>query len=449
MTMRTLVLLSFGLLAAACADAPESEIGAADELAIDGGVSPEPGIRSAGGKPGGNAGAVRPRRFTLPEVRARVLERANLDLAAAAIRADEARGRVTEAGLWPNPSLLVRQRRVDDLDLFSSGFLEVEVGQPIELGGKRGARVERAGAELAAVDEEVRALAASTLRDAESGFFRALRLERELAEAREEARTTAELEALAVSRFEAGKDTRIARLRFEAAAADARLAVRDLERRHAEACRALDELLGAPAGTVAGVDGALEAGVLGAGERERAQDALAGHPRLRAAEMRATAADRAVDSATAGAWPDFTVGLAYERDHDLNENFLGLLFQLPLPLLNRNQGVREEAQAAARRARKTLEAEALRTRVELEAAFLAYDRANENVAGYARDIIPRLETSLELTRAAYAAGKASYLDVLDAHLSLIRSRRARLGHEEARALAAVEIRYLASGTGER
>ncbi|MHC4513527.1 MAG: TolC family protein [Planctomycetota bacterium] len=383
-------------------------------------------------------------RITLAQVRARILARANLELAAQAMRVAESRASEAQDELWPNPYVLVRKRRVDDFDVIDSGFLEIEFGQPFELGGKRAARVAQARATTQLAEEKVRALTFQTLRDAELQYCRVLRLDSDLSEARREVTVAATLERLAVMLHEAGKRGRMAMLRFQAMAEDARLTVADLERRHQQACRVFDELLGMPLGSVKGVTGELAQAALAPIDRDAARAALERHPRLLVARRSAAAATHAVQSADASAWSDLTVAVAYEHDDDLEEDFVGLLFQLPLPLWNRNQGDREQARASLQRARKTEAAETLRLAVELETALLAYDRARDRAVGYARGIIARLEESSRLAGSAYEAGRLSHVEVLDAELALIRARRARLEYLEDQALAAAEIRYLAA-----
>jgi len=385
-----------------------------------------------------------PLRLTLGELRARILELSNLPLAAEAVRIDEARSREREARLWPNPYVLLRKRRVDDLDFAGTGFTELELGQPLELGDKRSARAELARAEAEVVGEDVRALTARALRDAEQRFCALLRLQLDLAEAREAARVAAELAALAAERVGSGKESRIALLRFEATATDARLEAEDLERRREQACRELDGWIGAPTGTVTGADGALDAGelVASASDLDGARERLAHHPRLVAAEGAAEVARRTLDSAEADAWPDLTVALTWEHDEDVGRDYSGLLLKLPLPAWDRNQGRREEARAAQRRASRAIEAELLALDVELSSAWLDHLRAERNLAGYDEEVLPRLEEAFALTRGAFDAGRVSWLDVLDAHLALITARRARLDHLEARARAAAQLRYL-------
>ena len=430
------------LLSTACSTPPPTPGGTADEApasdlpAQEVRLSPDPGPEPAPTPP------LEPTRFTLTEVRARILENNNLTLAAETLRIAEAEGREREAGLWPNPYVLLRKRRIDGFDITDTGFLELEVGQTFELGGKRAARTDLARAQAEVVGEEVRALTASTLRDAERKFYALLRLELDHAQALEAARVAGELEQLAAGRVDAGKESRIAQLRFEAAATDARLTAQSLERKRERACRELDELLGAPVGLVAGVEGELDAGELTAFDRTSAWHMLLSHPRLRAAEKSAAAAQHAIDSAEADTWPDLIFAVAYEHDSNLDRDYAGLLLKLPLPIWDRNQGRRAEARAALRRARKSLEAEAQTLAVELSTAWLDYEQAQADLSGYDEEILPRLEESFALTQSAFDAGRISYFEVLDAHLALIRARRTRLDHLEERAKAAAQIRYL-------
>lgn len=409
------------------------------EAAAPGRLGANPSVAEAGA---GGVPTVAPCRFSLADVRRRVLTHANPRLAAEVHRVAEARGRTEEAGLWPNPLLRMRKRRIDDFNAIETGFLEVELAQPFELGGKRGARTEHARAEAEAVQATFDALTLAKLREAEMQYFRVLRLEQDLEQAREEAKAAAALEQLSAARFASGKASRIAVLRFEAASEEAALTVEDLARKHAEACRELDDLLGVDAGITLGVSGDWGPTQITASVLDAARVSLEDHPRLDAARKSSVAAEKAVDAVTAGAWPDITLGVEYAHDYDEHEDFTGFMIELPLPFWNRSQGSRAAAKAAVRRARRTVDAESLRLRVEFDAAVIAYRKAARNATGYERDILPRLEESLALTRQAYAVGKSSYMDVLDVMLTLIRARRTRLDHQEAQARAAVEIRYL-------
>jgi cobalt-zinc-cadmium efflux system outer membrane protein len=378
----------------------------------------------------------------LGEVRGRILDRANLTVAAEAFRNAEARGRVVQAAQPPNPYVMLRQRRISNFQLFNTGFGELEVGIPIELGHKRSARVRQAMAEASAVSEEVRVVTANTLRDAELAFYRALRISLELQIARDQAKVAIELRDLAEVRYKEGRDGRVPALRFSAAADDASLDVQDLERRYERACRTLDELVGAPSGSTQRVEGTWARGTLTDFDRREARVALERHPRRRAVDRAAAAAERAVARADADVWPNLVVGVQGERDFDLDRDYVGISFLVPVPLFDKNQGNRAFARAKARRAHTQVQAEALRLSVELDQALIAYDRASRNAEGFQDDILPTLQQSLDLARKAYEAGRSTYLDVLDALGALYRARRTRIRHLEEQAQAAVIVHYL-------
>ncbi|MCA8973528.1 MAG: TolC family protein, partial [Planctomycetes bacterium] len=240
------------------------------------------------------------------------------------------------------------------------------------------------------------------------------------------------------ARLQRGRAGRSPLLRFQAIAADANLVARDLSPRLAAACRTLDELIGAPVGSVTAVRGELSDDDLTA---VPATDAIA-HPRLEAARRAVAVAERALDSAAAEAWPNLTVGLGYEREQLTDEDFLGLYFKMPLPIWNRNQGQHAAAEAALRRARTELAARELEFGSESAAARLLLDTARASAESYRNEVLPRLDEAHRLTEAAWHAGRSSRLEVLDARLALIRGRRKLLDHLERWAKAAAEVRYL-------
>ncbi|MEW6741407.1 MAG: TolC family protein [Planctomycetota bacterium] len=385
------------------------------------------------------------RRLTLTEVHELVQSLSSRRLAAASFHPVEARSRVEQAGLWPNPYVMLRKREVSDFDLIDSGMSELEVGQPFELGGKRAARVDSLRAESDVAEASFGAACAETLRDAEEQFTKVLRLQEEIELVRVEAETASALAVLVEARHEAGRESRVVLLERQSEAERARLQVQDLEREHSRACRELDDLLGLTAGTTLGVEGDWQEVCHAAPDREQTLAALASHPRRVAAELSVTAAERAQRRAEADVWPDLMVGVAYEHREETEDDLLGCYVSVPLPLWDRRQGLRSESRAAAARARSTLEAETLELTVALEAAWLTFERARHNVTGYEEDILPRLEESLVLTRQAHDAGRASRIEVLESELILFRARQQRLRHREDQARAAAEIRYLVAG----
>src|SRR5581483_7806036 len=110
-------------------------------------------------------------------------------------------------------------------------------------------------------------------------------------------------------------------------------------------------------------------------------DALARRPDLRAAERGREAAEAAARLARAERWPNPTVGLQYTHSEFLISgdlaNQLGTSVSVPLPVLNRNQGEIERAEAEALAARHEVDKLRLEIPQEVRAAVSQYTIARE------------------------------------------------------------------------
>ena len=272
-------------------------------------------------------------------------------------------------------------------------------------------------------------------------FYRILRLEQAAALAREETRLAEELAGLGRAM---AKEERIDRIELntqEVAARRAEMAVRELERRHRRACLELDGLLGAPAGTTAGVQGGWPGPARGTPVTV-AGGTLADHPRRRAREAAVAAGRKSLAEADSLAWPDLELYALGLHDEFQEEDYFGLGFGLPLPLFDRNQGGRAAARAGLIRARRALAAECARLAAELAAAQSDLARARELAALYDEEILPRLEENCALVAERVARGRASRLEELRSRLLLLAARREVLTHRQEQAAARSEIDYL-------
>jgi cobalt-zinc-cadmium efflux system outer membrane protein len=128
--------------------------------------------------------------------------------------------------------------------------------------------------------------------------------------------------------------------------------------------------------------------------------------------------------AAAEAVPNVTVGGGYTVSEV--EHAAGALVSLeaPLPLWDRKEGHVHEAQAKWVRARAALRETENRLTGETAAALAAYRAAREQVERLQRNVLPRLQTSLDLLRKGYQAGarQISFTDVLQAEQALATAR---------------------------
>lgn len=362
-------------------------------------------------------------------------------LAAAAHRYREALGRLGQAELPPNPTLMARKEMLEGAPSLGQGLTKIELSQRIELGGKRRARSAQAAAEAEVLLCDFQDQVRQGVRDAQVRFFALLGLQEQAALALEERRIAGELAELARTRHAAGRVTTQELRKFEVAAARARLAASSLERERERMCRNLEGALGLPAGHLREVQAAWPA-ISSLPAQETLQAGLNEHPRLAAAARALAAAGLALDRRRADAWPDLTLLLMGARDHDRDEDTYGFGFGLDLPIFDRNQGLREEALAGRLKAGALLEAERRLLAADLGEAAAEHQRNAVLLADHDREIAPAVAEAYELTELAYQSGRTTHLDVLDSLLLLVRARRERVAYQEGLAAAAVGLEYL-------
>jgi cobalt-zinc-cadmium efflux system outer membrane protein len=306
--------------------------------------------------------------------------------------------------------------------------LQAQIGlqQPIERGGKRAARTKVAdlaahGAELASRGEVLRARV-ETWR----AFERSLVL-------RERLETQRQVEALAQSLVTAMQKSAAAggttKLRVNLVVADAGRATQEriaAENALATARAALATAIGAaprdvvePAGeVVVPPSGAVDALV---------ERALREHPSALALESEVAGARARVADADARGVVDVTLGVSYAYAPDPDgANVVLAMFSVPLGVRNRNQGARDAARIAVKRAE--LERGHMRTEIERGVRLAAenLERARAAVGAFDREVSETLTDNLAAAQDAFAKGGMDLVELTTTQRELVASRVAFL-----------------------
>lgn len=377
--------------------------------------------------------------LTLPEALARAQAQSpQVAAAEAAVRAVE--GRARQAGFSPNPEARV------DVENFSGtgpyrdqGATEttILIGQVLELGGKRRARLSAAQAEVKAARIRLAIARADLMSDVRTRFAEAVAAKARLALARAAASRAEDLVRVAQLLVDVGREPPLRALRARTAAAQAAADATAAEAAYSEALRALTALWGDPDTTMEVV-----------GSAEGPIPAVPVDPTegldVRLAEAELATARAVVDRERAGAAPDVTVEAGVRRFEDTRDQAFIVGVTAPIPIRNRNQGevaaARAEAQAAEARRLQAL-AEAARKVRNAQAAVTAADARMKALRGAA---IPEAEEAVRLARLGYEAGKFSLLDVLDAQAALDAARTAVIEAELARTQASAALERAAA-----
>ncbi len=340
-------------------------------------------------------------------------------LVEAAGRVAEARGGVTGALPLLNDNPILEAEAGPRSSSSHGGGMDVAVGlaQPLELGGKRGARLELARAGLARAEAEQREVQRRVLGEVASLFLRALHARERLRLARGAQVAAAELSQSIQRRYEVGElpvvDANVARVALARARAD----VLGAEGEEAALLGELREVLGLAGHHPLAVRGDLSAWTL---QPLEPSSSPRGRPDLAALAAQGEEARAEQRLADAAAWPDLTVGVRYEREAD--ESAIHGVLSVPLPLFQRGQGARATSAARGQWLEATLEAARRTRQARVDAARTRYQKSREAVEELAREALPLLSENESLARKAYEAGEMGLAEmllvrreVLDAH----------------------------------
>jgi outer membrane protein, heavy metal efflux system len=372
-----------------------------------------------GAQPAGGAGAV-----TVDELIARALAESP-DLQAVRAEVEAARGRVTQAGLRPNPMLDLSGQKA----LGPDNNLMIGVTLPLDLNGRKDGRVGVAERELAMkraqVADRERRLRAEIRMKAGEWFAarRNLRFTDELlqvnrgalflVEARAREGAVPPLEAslllVEVNRLEASR--------------------RVLESRAEIVALQLRALAGLPPDAPLALRGDLTAPPVAVDPGQGASRAVSLRPDLEMARADLALARARIQKEEAdGRW-DASLSLGYQRQdfgypldgltstgatrpiQDVFHYFGGGI-TVTLPVRNRNQGNVAAARADLQGAERRLTFATLIVGQEVAAAFTQYDAAQRALELYARGVRAVAQQNLETVRQAYQLGRIPLLEVI-------------------------------------
>ncbi len=358
------------------------------------------------------------------------------------IRSREAQA--IQAAARPNPVLAIELEDFagsGDRSSFDSAQTTLSLGQLVELGGKRTARVNLAERErtLAGWDFETRRIAVLT--DTAKAFVAVLALQdrQKLARdlevlAQETLRSVAStVRAGAVSPVEEER----ARVNLERVQLEAVRSAKELETAHA----LLAATWGQPEATFERV-----VGDLGAVPSPPALPALLAaapeSPDLARWNAEIAQREAAIALERARRIPDVTVSFGGRHYAEGSDTGLVAGVSVPLPLFDRNRGDLLDARHRLARAQAERRLADVSVRSGLVATYQELSVAHGEVTALRDQIIPRAERVFRETRRGYATGLFRYVEVLDAERTLFDARRELLGALVAFHLAATDLERL-------
>ncbi|MBO9712187.1 TolC family protein [Sphingomonas sp.] len=346
------------------------------------------------------------------------------EAAGAGIRAAEA-GRDI-AGLRPNPSISFETENVAGTGPYRGiGESETTVGfsLPLELGGKRGARVGVADARLSRARLEA-AIALGDLRlYVTQAYIEAVASERRLAVARDQLRIASDALGVATDRVDVGYASPIDRQRAQVQQINARTGVERAERAMMLARATLERLVGKP------IAGPLDTAwfdrttlpASGPDAPMPVEDTLA----FAAARADLGIADANVRLARSQRVPDLTLSAGTRRIEATNDQAMVFGISIPLPLFNNGRATLSQARAE----RDQADARVRVARIEVDQQISAAIADRDNAAASVRASEPAIaaaEEAARIARIGYGQGKFDQIVLIDAERTLAETRAAQI-----------------------
>lgn len=344
-----------------------------------------------------------------------------LDAARAGIGVAE--GDRLQAGLRPNPSLTVEVENIAGSRNYR-GFRSAEstygVSQPVELGGKRGARVNAAEAGLSLARQDMVLTRLNLIRDVTRAYADLAAASQAAALAVEQQGLARETLRIAAARVTAGEDPLVQRRRAEVALSTATIAAARARQDEQSARRRLFALMGVPETAI--VIDSIWFETLRLPPSAVPVEAVPDFQRWDTA-LAQSRAQLAVEQARR--YPDITVGAGFRRFEEDNGGAMLLSLSVPLPVFDHNQGNRRRAEQEVLRT----EAEARQARLGLTARYADLQAqliaARDEAELLRRETLPAAEQAFDFARRGYQAGRFALIEVLDAQRALFDARAQR------------------------
>lgn len=346
----------------------------------------------------------------------------NHDLAAARAQVDAAFGRLTQAGLRPNPRLNLSNESDQLFGNEGEYARSIGVTQDFPITGRLArardvARVDVARA-LAEVNEAERRL----LGDIAAAYYALIALDQRIALRERLIHIDESLVTVSAERQKAGEVSEL----------DLNTATLELERLRQErtvltgergaALKTLAGIVGYATDATPAIDTTPPAPAPPPPLAQLTERALTRRMDLRLLALAADRAQAELVLAQASAWEDWGVSLGVRQDKLVVGNpaassvnkALMLSLAIPLPLFNRNQGSRAAAVADERTAREQSLALQVRIRNEVAGLHEQVTRLLTALNSYTEHTLPLSRRNTELAHDAYRTGQLSIADVVQA-----------------------------------
>ena len=326
-------------------------------------------------------------------------------------------GVLGQAGAYRNPTL---NASVEDTQR-ATRTTTATVDIPLELGGKRAARLGLARRSQELAEAELRQVRAQLRAEVVRAFFAVLVAQERVALADDSARLAARSADAVGKRVLAGKTSPVDEGRARVDLANVQLEAAEAAGELALARHELAALWNEPAPAFPNAEGTVDAALADVGTAGWVRE-IDSAPALLASRVEAERRRAVVEVERSRAVADVTLSLGVKRDNDLGRTQAVFGVSVPLPLFDRNQGAIHEASQRAEKAFDEYQLARSRLLGELQSAAARLEVARASARTLQDTVLPAARQNHLAATRGFEAGKFGLLDVVDAQRALLQSR---------------------------
>ncbi len=328
-----------------------------------------------------------------------------------------------QAGLFPNPTFNANAANFGNrvIQGFDGDVVTLELGQLIELGGKRSARIEAAAQTKQLADWDYEAKRADVLTQVTQAFIDVLAAQQRLALTQQTYDLANQTAAATAARVQAGKVSPVEETKAKVARASVQIELMRARKELEAARKRLAAGWGSTTARFDSVIGNLDS-LPALTSLDSLQQRLSKNPDLARWATEITQRQALISMEKSKAIPDVTATIGASKYLMPGDYALTVGFSVPLPVFDRNQGRIQEAEHRLSKAEQELRNTEVRITTALNTAYQALDAAHSEIMALRQEILPGARSAYDAAREGYRLGKFGFLDVLDAQRTLFGSK---------------------------
>lgn len=364
-----------------------------------------------------SAGLVEPPGPLTLEVALKLAVEANADLAAARQEIAAVNASAQQARQRANPTA---ELEVEDTRQ-ATRETTFQVSQPIELGGKRAARIQAAARGLDAAAAELQTKVAEVRAAVTTAFFDVLAAQERMTLVKDSVEVAQRGTSIASKRVIAGKASPVEETKARVAESGVRVELLKASSDLRASRKRLTSLWRNPIPSFDRAGGTLDA-LPDLPQLSNLTSRLGDSPQLKRARIEVDRRQALATVERTRRVPDVAIKLGMKRSEELGQNRAIFGVYVPLPVFDRNQGNVLESLRRIDKARDELAATESRLDMEIVQAYERMSTSRQEAQVLREDILPGAQSGYDAAVTGFEFGKFSFLDVLDAQRTLLQAK---------------------------